>query len=227
MRAKRCIALLVLLCSGVFVPSVCADTYSTFQTTRYYSTNRRYLVVVNEKKRATLYRNGRRLRRLWSRTLPELPNQLFVTGDGKRVAVVDRYYGNGGSPEARVVVILDEGGDQLASHRLGDVVELGRVLQTISDAHWYRAAHISPDGRTLVIDTQVLRLDPDECRRNVRPGEPDRCWEPVPFQQLRFALATGDLIERTDLASRQSRRLTTWSSYARNDATRHCIAACS
>ena len=96
MRAKKYIALLVLLCSVVFVQGICADTYSTFQTTRYYSANRRYLVIVTEKKRATLYRKGRKLQRVWSRTLSALPQKLFVTTDGKRVVMVDRYYGNGG-----------------------------------------------------------------------------------------------------------------------------------
>jgi hypothetical protein len=203
MRVKKYIGLIVLLSSIALVPSISADTYSTFQTTRYYSANRRYLVIVTERKRASLYRNGRRLRRLWSRTLPELPGQLFVTNDGERVAIVDRYYGNGGSPEARVVIILDENGNQIASHRLGDVApNLERVIQTISAAHWYREARLSSDGQALVIQTQVRRRDWDKCHRNTRPEEMNRCLETVPYQQLRFALATGELTERVNLASR-------------------------
>src|SRR5688572_1981191 len=37
MNIKTCIALLILLGAVVFVPSTSADTYATFQTTRYYS----------------------------------------------------------------------------------------------------------------------------------------------------------------------------------------------
>lgn len=202
MRAKKYISLIVLLSSVAFVPSISADTYSTFQITRYYSANRRHLAIVTEKRRATLYRNGRRLRPLWSRTLPELPNQLFVTDDGKRVAIVDRYYGNGRSPEARVVIILDEKGDQLASHRLGDVANLGRVIQTVSAAHWYKDARLSSDGQLLEIETQITKHDWGECHRSTRPEEVDRCWETVPYERLRFALATGELAERVNLASR-------------------------
>jgi len=202
MRVKKYIGLIVLLGSVAFASSVHADTYSTFQTTRYYSANRRYVVVVNDRKRATLYRNGRRLRRVWSRALPELPQELFVTNDGKRVAIVDRYYGNGRSPEARVVIILDENGDQIVSHRLGDVANLAKVLQTTSTAHWYGEAHLSPDGQILIIETQVMKRDWNECHGNTQPEEMERCWETVPYQQLRFALATGALIDRVNLASR-------------------------
>jgi hypothetical protein len=201
MRVKRYGALIVLLCSVVFVPGVRADTYSTFQTTRYYSADRRYLVVVTEKKRATLYRNGRRLRRVWSRTLPELPQKLFVTNDGKRIAIVDRYYGNGRSPETPVVVILGERGDQIASHRLGDVVNLKRVVQTISAAHWYREARLAPSGETLIVETHITKRDWDECLRNMPPEDGEKCWETVPHQQLRFSLSSGELIERVSLAS--------------------------
>ena len=147
MRVKRYIALIVLLWPLALAPSVFADTYSTFQTTRYYSANRCYLVVVTQKKHATLYRNDRGLRRVWSRTLLELPQKLFVTNDGKRVAIVDRYYGNGGSPETPVVIILGENGEKIASHSLGEVANLKRVMQTISAAHWYSEARLAPDGK--------------------------------------------------------------------------------
>jgi hypothetical protein len=31
-----------------------------------------------------------------------------------------------------------------------------------------------------------------------------KCWESIPYQQLRFALATGALVERVDLATKLS-----------------------
>jgi len=201
-RMKRYVALIVLLCSGAGAAVVRADTYSTFQTTRYYSADRRYVVVVTEKKRATLYRSGRRMRRVWSRSLPDLPEKLFVSNDGERVVIVDRYYGNGGSPETPVVIILGGNGDQIASHRLGDLADLKRVMQTISATHWYSEAHLAPGGDILLIETHVTKRDRDECLRNPPSEEKQKCWETVPYQQLRFSLSSGELIERISLVSR-------------------------
>jgi hypothetical protein len=202
MWVRKYVGLVVLLGCVSVAPGVYADTYGAFETTRFYSANRRYLVVVNEKKRATLYRNGRRLRRVWSRTLPELPQQLFVTGDGRRVAIVDRYYGNGGAPETPVVVILGEDGEQLASHRLGDVVNLKRVMHTISAAHWYRKARLSDGGEMLLIETNATKREWEECLKNAPPEEREKCWETAPYEQLRFSLSSGELVERVSLASR-------------------------
>ena len=202
MNIKTCIALLILLGAVVFVPSTSADTYATFQTTRYYSANRRYFEEVTEKKRATLYRNGRNARRVWSRMLPEFPGTLFVTNDGSRSVIVDRYYGNRGSPQTPVVILLDETGTQIASHRLGDVANLDRTLQTISAAHWCGETKLSPDEQSLLIESRVLRVSWDECRAKVAPHDSGKCWETIPYQHLKFALATGELIERLDLAVR-------------------------
>jgi hypothetical protein len=79
-------ALTVTLAVLILVTSTRADTYITFTTMRYYSANRRYYVEVTPKRRATLYRAGsRRPTRQWIRVLPELPERLLVTNDGKRV----------------------------------------------------------------------------------------------------------------------------------------------
>src|SRR2546422_9183334 len=91
MKFKICC---VLIASLILASNALADTYSTFQTTRFYSTNRRYLVEVDAKKRATLYRNGRYFQRIWTRILPELPRELFIANDGTGMAIVDFYYGN-------------------------------------------------------------------------------------------------------------------------------------
>jgi len=199
---KRYVALVVLLCLLALAPRVFADTYSTFQTTRYYSANRCYLVVVTQNKHAMLYRNGRGLRRVWSRTLLELPQELFVTNDGKRVAIVDRYYGNGGSPGTPVVIILGESGERISSHSLGEVANLKRVVQTISAAHWYSEAGLAPDEEVLMIETIATKRDWDECLRTLPPEEKQKCWETVPYQQLRFSLSSGELVERLSLVSK-------------------------
>lgn len=199
MRIRKCLAIAAVF-YATFSADVNADTYIQFQTTRYYSANRRYFVEVNEKKRATLYVNEGKGRRVWSRTLPELPQRLFVADDGRRVAIVDRYYGNGRSPTTPVVIILDERGEEIASHQLGTVANLKRVIMTISAAHWYRQAFL--DGSVLVIETVATKRDRDECDKNTDPKEAEKCWEIVPYQQLRFALSSGQLVARESLVSR-------------------------
>jgi hypothetical protein len=139
---------------------------------------------------------------VWSRTLPELPQKLFLTNDGKRVAIVDRYYGNGGFPETPVVIILGENGKTLASHSLGEVANLKRVMQTISAAHWYCEARLAPDGEILIIETIATKRDLDECLSTLPSEERAKCWETVPYQQLRFSLYSGELVERLSLASK-------------------------
>jgi hypothetical protein len=115
--------------------------------------------------------------------------------------IVDRYYGNGGTPQTPVVIFLDEKGKQITSHQLGDVANLQRVLQTISAAHWYTDAGLSPDEQSFVIQSQVLKIPWDECRK-MPPENNSKCWETTPYQRLRFVLASGELIERLDLATR-------------------------
>lgn len=122
MRLKIYFALTVIL--FILAANVRADTYSTFQTKRFYSANRHYFVEVTEKKRATLYRNGRHFRWVWTRILPELPRELLVTDDGSRVALVDFYYGNNHDPNAPVVVIFGDGGKEMARYLLKDVADV-------------------------------------------------------------------------------------------------------
>ena len=189
------IALLVFTTSAAITS---ADTYSTFQPTRYYSPNRQYFVVVTEKKTATLYQNGRRLRRVWRHTLPELPGTLMVANDGHRVIVIDRYYGNNHKPTLKAITTLDERGREIASYQLQEIANLERVLNTISASHWYSDARFSKDGRFLAVKTVVAKR---QCSQNVKSAEEaNACMESVPYEQLRFKLATGKLIERTSIS---------------------------
>jgi hypothetical protein len=199
MKLKSCVCLILLLVLTFLVSTARADTHSTFETTRYYSYNRKFFVEVTEKKRATLYRNGSWLRRIWRRTLPELPRHLMVSNDGKRAVIIDKYYGNGGQPSLKVITTLDERGGQLVSLELREVANLSRVLQTTSAAHWYGGAEFSPDGRFLIVKTVVAKRQCSEITKP--PEEPDECMQSVPYEQLRFDLASGKLIERASLAS--------------------------
>lgn len=183
-----------------------ADTYSTFQTKRYYSANRRYFVEVTEKKRATLYRNGQHFRRVWTRTLPELPRELLVTSDGSRVATVDFYYGNNSDPNAPVVAILGGGGREIARHLLKDVADLSRTTATTSMSYWYRDAKFGPDERLLVIDTVVAKYERSKCHNISSPEEAEKmteiCMATAPYQRLSFGMATGELSSRENIAAR-------------------------
>lgn len=201
MKFQRSIPFLILVCLIAITPTIFADSYAAFTKRKYHSADRAYFVEVTEQKRATLYRNGKKLQRVWSQKLDELPGQLFVTNDGKRTVIVDRYYGNSHRPETPVVVVLDEKGKQIASHKLGDLVDLNKVFTTTSASHWLKDAHLSDDQQSLVIESQVQKIPWPECQK-MKPEEQGKCWESIPYQQLRFALATGELSERIDVATK-------------------------
>ena len=185
-----------------------ADTYSTFQTTRFYSANDLYFVEVTPNKRATLYRKGRSLERLWSQVLSELPARVFITNDGKRVVMIDYYYGNRGSAQAKVVLFFDEAGDQIAGHSLAQVADLSRVLQTTSSAHWYYGALFTPDQSSFVVETLVRKCDPAKTivQKQEDTASLDDCWKEKPFEELQFSMATGSLISRVDIQTKYTDR---------------------
>jgi hypothetical protein len=204
MKLKVCFALAVI--TLILAANVHADTYSTFQTKRYYSANRRYFVEVTEKKRATLYYNSRRFRRVWTRILPELPRELLVMNDGSRVAMVDFYYGDNSDPNAPVVIIFGDYGKEIARYLLKDVADLSRTTATTSMSYWYQDAKLMPDERLLVIDTVVAKYERSKCGNVNSPEEAEKMWEicmaTTPFEKLSFDLATGKLSSREHIASR-------------------------
>lgn len=204
MKLKICFVLIVI--SLILATNVRADTYSTFQTKRFYSANRRYFVEVTEKKRATLYRNGRRFRRVWTLILPELPGKLLVTDDGNRVAMVDFYYGNNHDPNAPVVIIFGGDGKEIARHLLKDVADLSRTTATTSMSYWYRDVKLTQGERSLVIDTIVAKYERSKCGNVKSAEEVEKMWEicmaTVPSEKLSFDLATGKLLTRENVASR-------------------------
>lgn len=180
-----------------------ADTYSTFVRTEYYSANREYFVVVTDRELATMYRvEPRGPRRLWVHVLPQLPGQLLVTNDGRRVALIDRYYGNGHNPKMPAVTWFNENGNEIARHLLADVADLSRVNMTISTSHWYTEAAFTPDQSALVIDTIVAKRTPEMCTQSISAAERDDCGRSIPFEQLRFDTGTGKLSARTPIVDK-------------------------
>jgi len=122
----------------------------------------------------------------------------MVTNDGHRVIVIDRYYGNNHMPTLKAITTLDERGREIASYQLREIANLERVLNTISASHWYSDARFSKDGRFLAVKTVVAKR---QCSQNVKSAEEaNACMESVPYEQLRFKLATGKLIERTSIS---------------------------
>ena len=205
-RMKLSTCLIIVVALLILAGNVFADSYITFQTTRFYSANRNYFVEVNGNKRATLYRNSRNLLRVWTRTLPELPRELLVTNDGTGVAMVDFYYGNNHDPNASVVVILGDAGKEIAHHPLKAVADLSRTTATTSMTHWYGEARLSQDGHSLIIETLVAKYDRSKCGNISSPDEADKMWEfcmaSVPHEHLLFEMATGRLVSRENVATR-------------------------
>lgn len=195
MRKTVIITLALLL----IATSTRADTYSAFTRTEYYSANHKYFVVVTEKQLAMLYRvEARGPRRLWTHVLPQLPEHLLVTNDGRRVALIDRYYGNGGNPNMPAVVWFNEHGNEIARHRLADVAALSRVNETTSAAHWLSKVAFTPDESALLTDTIVAKRDPATCTNMNSAAEADDCGRSIPYEQLRFDAAGGKLVSRNE-----------------------------
>ncbi len=201
MKRKTCVVVFIVSLV-VTAPTTRADSYSTFQTSRYYSANKRFFVKVTPDKRATLYRRGRHARRVWTSTLPALPRKLLVANDGSRVAMVDFYYGNNHKLEAPVVLMLAEKGEELVRYSLREVAELSRVTQTTSMSYWFEGVKFTAGGQYLVIDTLVAKHERSKCGNLVEFTEEEMermreyCEATVPYEQLSFSLATGALVSR-------------------------------
>lgn len=217
----------VILITMAVRGDVRADTYATFQTTRFYSSTRRFFVRVTPDKNATLYRLGGRARQVWRRKLATLPAHVLVSNDGHRVALIDIQYGNGGDPDARVVTILGGRGSEIAGYALHEVTDLKRVLHTTSSAHWYYGASFSADSKELTIETAVRRCSPPA--HSVRSSQEARaameCFQTVPYERIVFSAATGVLIaranvedERLDAEARLRHDIRLWrAEYAEDD----------
>jgi hypothetical protein len=203
MKVKVYLALTII--NLILAVNVRADLYSTFQIKRFYSANRRCFVEVTEKKRATLYRNGRRFQRVWSRILPELPARLLVTNDGSRVAMIDFYYGNNHVPSAPVIIIFGEGGEEIARYPLKNVADLSRTTATTSTSYWFQDVKLMQDERWLVIETIVAKYDRSKCGKAHSPEESVKmseiCTATAPNEKLCFDMITGKLSSRENLAS--------------------------
>lgn len=205
MNIKLSLFLVAAVFIFAFKPSVQADTYTTFKTTNYYSANRRFFVKVAPNERATLYGKKNGWRKLWSRKLPGLPSRIFVTNDGKRVMMIDYYYGNNHSSKKDVVYFFNENGSPIQSYSLDRVANLQKVLHTTSTSHWYYGAYFAPEQNNFIIETAVLKCPLPRSVQTEADSEAVRnCWNNVPYEELMFSTAAGQLTSRTNIQDKYS-----------------------
>lgn len=203
------IKLFVFLIAAVFIfastLSVQADTSTTFKTTNYYSLNRRFFIKVTPNERATLYSKKNGWRKLWSRKLPGLPSRIFVSNDGKRVVMIDYYYGNNHASKKDVVYFFNENGSPIQSYSLDRVANLQKVLYTTSTSHWYYGAYFAPEQNNFVIETAVLKCPlPRNVQTEADSEAVRNCWDNIPYEELIFSTATGELLSRTNIQNKYS-----------------------
>lgn len=194
---RKFIIILVLIWSAIV--SNAADTYSTFQTTRYYSENGRFFVEVEPDKTATLYRQEKEPSKIWKWKVPELPAQLFVSNDASRIISVDFYYGNLSETKSEVVIIFDEKGQKLAGFRLEEVANMRQALKTTSSTHWLWGAMFDKNQQNLIVETQIRTCDlPSSIKTEEELKAVMKCQESQPFEELVFSLEKGTLISKTN-----------------------------
>ena len=187
----------ILVICGFFPLFCFADSYAEYSTAKIYSKNKKYLVRVTEKKKATLFFIiDKKITKKWSIQLPFLPQSVIATNDGKRVIIIDHYYGNSSQSEATVVLILDEKGNSISSYKLKDFLVVSNLVQTTSTAHWRTATKLSNNEKELSISTAISKAEASQC---VTVPFIKECMQQKPFEELIFDLTTGLIIERRKL----------------------------
>ena len=180
-----------------------ADTYSTFETTDYFSANRRYSLNLTPEKTATFYKIGAVKQKIWSAKLPHLPSRLFISNDGTRIVMVDHYYGNNGS-ENKIIVFLNKNGKEIRSYLLAELADLKRVLRKTSSSDWYYGAFFRPEHNEFVVETVVRKCEgPNGNISSVAGLQLARdCFQSTPFEEIVFSTETGTLLSRSSIQSK-------------------------
>ena len=179
----------------IFSSIIYADTYSKFETTDYYSKNRRFFVRVKPDKKATLYKNGKMV---WTQSLPELPMKLLVTDDGTRVIMIENYYGNRRDPKKEVIIFFNEKGAKFSSQTLKDVADLKNVMHTISSSSWLENYELNQNESEIIIKTTVLTCSLIERVSRVDDlRKVDECMKPKPKEKIVFSVLDGKILSRS------------------------------
>lgn len=176
-----------------------AQTDEKFKTTNYISKNREYFVRVTPNKIASLYK-GRK--KIWTKSIPELPGNMLVTDDGKRVIMIENYYGNNNDRKREVVIIFGEKGDKIAGFELASLADFDNVLHTNSGSKWLDNVELNQSKNELVVNTIVLSCALVENGAKIVDLKMiDKCKKPQPKEKITFSIVDGKLLSRTQVGS--------------------------
>ena len=202
---KKCLYLIIITISLVFVSVVKADTYSKFVTTKYFSKNRAFYVIVTPDKKATLYKGKTKI---WTILLPELPGKMLVSNDGNRAIMMENYYGNNNDRKKEVLIFFGENGDKITSYDLETLADFNNVLHTNSGSHWLENYEIDEETNELIINTIVLSCPLVEKNdKKVDLKKVAKCKKPKPNEVITFSLSDGKLLSRTKIETMEKGKL--------------------
>ena len=192
---KKYLYLIIIAISLVFVSVVKADTDSKFVTTKYFSKNRAFYVIVTPDKKAILYKGKTKI---WTILLPELPGKILVSNDGNRVIMMENYYGNNNDRKKEVLIFFDEKGIKLKSYDLESLADFNNVLHTNSGSHWLKNYEVDEAENELIINTVVISCPLIEKNSKIVDLKKiDECKKPKPNETIKFSLSDGKLLSRT------------------------------
>ncbi len=196
---KKYYYFLVITISLIFVSLVKADTVGKFETTKYFSKNREFFVTVTPDKKATL-RKGRK--KIWTQLLPELPGKMLVSNDGKRVIMIENYYGDNNERKREILIFFGENGNKISSYNLESLADFDNVLHTNSGSHWLDSYEMNQEKNEFVVYTIVLSCPLiEKISSNIDLKKVDECSKPKPNEKILFSTIDGSLLSRTKIAS--------------------------
>lgn len=171
-----------------------AQTDDKFKTTNYFSKNKEYFVKVTPNKTAIFYR-GRK--KVWTKKLPELPGNLLISNDGKRVIMIENFYGNNNDRKKDVLIFFNEKGDKIANYDLESLADFDNVLHTNSGSKWLEDVELNQSKNELVLNTIALSCPlVENGAKVVDLKKIDKCKKPKPKEKITFSIAEGKLLSR-------------------------------
>ncbi len=196
---KKCNYLLVALFFLLLTTFVQAQNVNKFEVTKYFSKNREYFVKVTPDKKAVLYRGNKKVR---TQILPALPGSLLITNDGKRLIMIENYFGNNNDRKTEVLIFFDEKGDKISGFNLESLADFDNVLHTNTGSSWLDTFEINQSKNELILNTIVLTCPlVENSPKAVDLKKVNECKKPKPKEKITFSTVDGKLISRTDVAT--------------------------
>ena len=176
-----------------------AERDDKFQTTKYFSKNRAFYVIVTPDKKATLYKGKTKI---WTIVLPELPGKMLVSNDGNRVIMMENYYGNNNDRKKEVLIFFGETGNKILSYDLESLADFNNVLHTNAGSLWLENYELDEEKNNLIINTIVLSCPLIEnASKKVDLKRVNKCRKPKPNEKIIFSIVDGVLLSRTKIES--------------------------